>query len=63
MTKRKSAVDFPFSCPFIEGEVVPGKVYDLPDVQPDGSEIVWPEEFWAEVDKPIAPPAPVSESE
>lgn len=70
MTKYKSAVGFPFQTPFLAAEIMPGVVYDLPDTQPNGEPIVWPDEFWTLVDKPTPPappapvvPTPVSESE
>ncbi len=57
MTKYKSVAPFPFQTPFFEGEVQPGQVLDLPDTQPDGSDLIWPDEFWAPVDPPTPAPA------
>jgi hypothetical protein len=62
VTKYKSVAPFPFQTPFFEGEVLPGQVRDLPDTQPDGSELVWPAEFWQPVDQPAVTPTPENES-
>lgn len=58
MALHKSVAPFPFNTPFVGVEIAPGSTHDLPDSQLDGTEIVYPAEFWQPVDT-SPPPAPV----
>jgi hypothetical protein len=47
-------------CDFVPGGYVdPGAVVDVPDKQPDGSELIWHPEYWEPVSK--AKPSDVKE--
>jgi hypothetical protein len=65
MTKRRSKATEPFHSLFVEGEVKPGSVHDLPDEQAEGVPLIWPDDLWELVDPPAPQPeaAPAPEGE
>lgn len=58
----KNITDGPRDVPLLDTVVEAGEVVDVPEVQPDGSPITWPEATWQPVQDSPAQNSPVQDS-
>ena len=56
MSKVRNISGGPRYVPLLDREVAGGEVVDVPDAQPDGSPIIWPEATWEPVAEPVVAP-------
>lgn len=64
MSKVRNISGGPRYVPLLDREVADGETVEVPDAQPDGSPVVWPEATWEPVAAPkVAPEQPAKTTE